>query len=198
MPLQTINGMTVIAPWQLGGTTSIALPNADGTERAIHFIKSAPPEELYYVCEWENERYRAPKEQPPEGVVVGPIYGSSRGDVGWRLPGAKHGFVFPRIRQYSPTNRILQVIYSSRMTGAESPAPFHLVLVGLPIAVPPIADFSSVARTLQVDIEALRQRLVKMETEMERLIGSAEPALEGRVNAVEEKVRAAGAVLRGE
>lgn len=44
--------MNIIAPWQLSGTASLAIPLPDGTERVIHFIKSAPPEELYYVCEW--------------------------------------------------------------------------------------------------------------------------------------------------
>lgn len=133
-------------------------------------------------------RYRAPAEQPPEGVVVAPIHGSTRGDAGWRLPGSKHGFVVPRIRQYSPSSRLLQVLYSTRLPGAQSGDPLYLVLINLTtILVPPVPN-----------VWDLTARLVALESAMGKQ-GEGDPsaALEARLTALEARQRDAGKALSG-
>lgn len=92
----------VAVPWQTGHFSSVVVTSPNGAKRTLHLIKSSPkvngidsPDiEILYLCEYDTTlrnpdgstgRYRAPVE-----LWATNIYGSPRGDTGYRIPGFKH------------------------------------------------------------------------------------------------------------
>lgn len=209
MSLPVVNGMTFAAPWQQGVPDSIEVLTPTGERRVIHAIRSAPPDERWCICEWSNarERYEAPVEAPPAGLMVAPIHGSQRGDTGWVLPGAKHGGVHLRTRTRADGSRVIQVLYTSRWPSSVSGDPYWLVApVTLPILTVDALDWESVALTLQTEIDELRRSLrtlLGLESRVdavERALGTlgenGNQTLESRLTTLEGRVQAAGEAMR--
>lgn len=113
----------VTVPWQTGHYSSLVITSPNGTKRTLHLVKSAPKQggiespdiEILFVCEYDVTlrnpdgsygRYRAPSE-----LWATPIYGSPRGDTGYRIPGVKHGGGQLRLKD---TGDQVQVLSTSR------------------------------------------------------------------------------------
>lgn len=92
----------IAVPWQTGHFSSLVITGANGLKRTLHLIKSSPkvnnidsPDiEILYLCEYNSFLYNPDGSYgrywaPPE-LWATPIYGSPRGDTGYRIPGFKH------------------------------------------------------------------------------------------------------------
>jgi hypothetical protein len=117
--MHTIAGETYVTDWDLRFLDRLPVG-----ARVFHLLPDA--DSILHICEWKDSRYAAPVELP-----ASPMAGSTIGDTGFRLPGAKHSAGRLNVFEREDGTRVLQVYFAARPVGSSS-GPFYGSFKALP------------------------------------------------------------------